>query len=159
MKTRDPYLIRRALTIISYEYGKGTVERLMEGDLSIEFNPVLNRVRQVYYNGELAFSIRASDGYLLPTLLGARFIDSYAVVRDEAVPFIRQGRNVPLSMVIDIINARAGMDIAIKDQSSNVIGVGRLMVSPSELRGLGRGFIIRTRQHLGSHAPGDAVNR
>lgn len=159
MKTRDPYLINRALTIISYEYGKSTAERLMSGHLSVEFNPLLNRVRQLYYNGELAFSIRASDGYLLPTLLGARFIDSYAIVKNEATPFIRQGRNVPLSMIIKIINARAGMDIAIKDQSGTVIAVGRLMVSPSELRGLGRGFIIRTRQHLGSHELGDAGNQ
>lgn len=158
MKSRDPYFIRRALAIIRYEYGEGAAERLSRGDLSVEVNGVLNRVRQLYYDGKLAFSIRASDGYLLPTLLGAEFIDSYAVVKNDAVPFIMRGRNVPKSMVIKVVNAKAGMDVAVRNEERRVVAVGRLVVSPDELEGLGRGFVIRIRQHLESRELGDAAS-
>ncbi len=158
MKTRDPYLIRRALFIIGYEYGHKAADRLSGGDLMVEYNVALNRIKQLYYNGELAFTIRASDGYLLPTMLGAEFIDSHAVVKGDAIPFIMKGRNVPKSMVIKIVNARAGMDIAVRDEAGSLVAVGRLLISPDELRGVGRGFIIRIRQHRGNRELEDAVN-
>lgn len=147
VRLKDRWLIERALMIIAYIYGWDVVNKLRGLDIEVEYNEVLRRIKHIYVNGNLAFSVRASDGLLIPTIYGARFLNSRVVVKDDVVPFVKQGKSVPVKGVLSIENAVQNMDIAIVG-GGEVLGIGRLMIMPEEARTVGRGFLVKVRHHV-----------
>lgn len=148
VRTRDEFLINRALMIVAYVYGWDAANRLRGMKIEVEYNATLRRIKHIYVDGKVAFSIRASDGLLIPTTYGASLIDSWVKVNGETAAFVKQGRSVPAKSVIDVKNAVQNMDIAILDENGNVIGVGRLLLMPDEVRTVSRGFAVKTRHHV-----------
>jgi uncharacterized protein with predicted RNA binding PUA domain len=148
VRTRDTFLVNRALMIVAYVYGWEVANRLREMDIEVEYHGVLRRIKHIYVNGKVAFSIRASDGLLIPTIHGASLVDSWIRVNSEAAPFVKQGRSVPVKSVVEVKNASQNMDVAIVDESGGVIGVGRLIITPEEAKTVGRGFMAKTRHHV-----------
>ena len=148
VKARSRFLVNRALAVIAYVYGWGVASRLSSMNIEVEYYDALRRIKHVYVDGKVAFSIRASDGLLIPTLYGASLIDSWIKVNDETAQYVKQGRSVPVKGVIEVKNAVQNMDVAIIDEGGNVIGVGRLLIMPEEAKTVGRGFMIKTRHHV-----------
>ncbi len=148
VKTKDRFLINRALTIIAYVYGWEVANKLSNMNIEVEYYDTLRRIKHVYVNGKVAFSIRASDGLLIPTLYGASLVNSWIKVNDETAQYVKQGRSVPVKGVIEVNNALQNMDVAIIDKEGNVVGVGRLLIMPDEAKSVGRGFIVKTRHHV-----------
>ncbi|WP_291767174.1 PUA domain-containing protein [Caldivirga sp. UBA161] len=148
VRTRSRFLVNRALAIIAYVYGWRIASRLSSMDIEVEYYDALRRIKHVYVNGKVAFSIRASDGLLIPTLYGASLVDSWIKVNNETAQYVKQGRSIPVKGVIEVKNAVQNMDVAIIDEGGNVIGVGRLLIMPEEARTVSRGFIVKTRHHV-----------
>ncbi|MGC8569796.1 MAG: PUA domain-containing protein [Caldivirga sp.] len=147
-RTRSKFLVNRALAIIAYVYGWGVASRLSSMDVEVEYYDALRRIKHVYVNGKVAFSIRASDGLLIPTVYGASLIDSWIRVNSETAQYVKQGRSVPVKGVVEVRDAVQNMDAAIIDEEGNVIGVGRLLIMPEEAKTVSRGFMVKTRHHI-----------
>ncbi|ABW02357.1 PUA domain-containing protein [Caldivirga maquilingensis] len=148
VRTRSRFLVNRALAIIAYVYGWGVASRLSGMNIEVEYYDALRRIKHVYVNGKVAFSIRASDGLLIPTLYGASLLDSWIKVNDETAQYVKQGRSVPVKGVIEVRNVVQNMDAAIIDEEGNVVGVGRLLIMPEEAKTVDRGFMVKTRHHV-----------
>ena len=140
--------VKRALMIIAYLYGWGAAVKVAELKPEVAYNPVLKRVKHVKAGGRVLFSIRASDGLLIPTIDGARLVDSRIVVSREAAKFASEGRNIPAKAIKGVVNVVQNMDAAVVDEDGNIVAVGRLLVSPGELNGLSRGFVVKVRHHV-----------
>lgn len=135
----------QVVALLSYLYGRGVVEKIKGRSIEVEYNKQ-GRIRRVYIDGKLAFVLRNNDGYLLPTLYGALFIDKKVVVSEEVAEYIRQGRNVPAKYITKTAGGlRANGEVAVESPSGEVLAVGRLVYSVNELS-LGRGYAVRVRE-------------
>jgi uncharacterized protein with predicted RNA binding PUA domain len=135
------------INIIAYLYGRPVAEKLRRRQIDVEYNKA-GRVRRVYVDGKLAFVLRNNDGYLLPTLYGATFLERRLVVDPEAVGYVKEGRNVPAKYIVHAPQeARPYGEVAVIDPHGSVIAVGRLMYSARELT-LKRGYAVRVRESL-----------
>jgi len=133
------------INIIAYLYGRVVAEKLRKRQISIEYNKA-GRIRRVYVDGKLAFVLRNNDGYLLPTLYGATFLERRVVLDPEAVEYVKEGRNVPAKYIVQVSQeARPYGEVAVIDPRGSVIAVGRLMYSARELT-LRRGYAVRVRE-------------
>ncbi|MEZ0320263.1 MAG: PUA domain-containing protein [Pyrobaculum sp.] len=138
-------MLAQVVTLLSYLYGREVVEKIAGRNIEVEYNKQ-GRIRKVYIDGKLAFVLRNNDGYLLPTLYGALFIDKKVIVSEEVAEYIRQGRNIPAKYVTKTVGGlRANGEVAVETPGGEVIAVGRLIYSINELS-LGRGYAVRVRE-------------
>lgn len=141
-----------ALTVIAYLYGRETAEALRGRRMKVERNRD-GRIKRVLVDGEVAFVLRNNDGYLLPTLHGARFLRTRVVLVSRAAALhARSGRNVPAKCVLGVPgDARPNCEVVVADPDGNIVAVGRLVYGIRELS-LGRGYAIRVRRAAGDGA-------
>jgi uncharacterized protein with predicted RNA binding PUA domain len=135
------------INVIAYIYGRATAEKLRGRKIDVEYNKS-GRIRRIYVDGKLAFVLRNNDGYLLPTLYGATFLERRVVLDLEAVEYVKNGRNVPAKYVVTTSQeVRPYGEVAVVDPRGSVVAVGRLMYSARELT-LRRGYAVRVRESL-----------
>lgn len=135
------------INVIAYIYGRATAEKLRGRKIDVEYNKS-GRIRRIYVDGKLAFVLRNNDGYLLPTLYGATFLERRVILDFEAVEYVKNGRNVPAKYVVTTSQeVRPYGEVAVVDPHGSVVAVGRLMYSTRELT-LRRGYAVRVRESL-----------
>lgn len=135
------------MNVIAYIYGRATAEKLRGRKIDVEYNKS-GRIRRIYVDGKLAFVLRNNDGYLLPTLYGATFLERRVIIDFEAVEYVKNGRNVPAKYVVTTSQeVRPYGEVAVVDPHGSVVAVGRLMYSTRELT-LRRGYAVRIRESL-----------
>jgi uncharacterized protein with predicted RNA binding PUA domain len=135
------------MNVIAYIYGRATAEKLRGRKIDVEYNKS-GRIRRIYVDGKLAFVLRNNDGYLLPTLYGATFLERRVILDFEAVEYVKNGRNVPAKYVVTTSQeVRPYGEVAVVDPHGSVVAVGRLMYSTRELT-LRRGYAVRVRESL-----------
>ena len=135
------------MNVIAYIYGRATAEKLRGRKIDVEYNKS-GRIRRIYVDGKLAFVLRNNDGYLLPTLYGATFLERRVILDFEAVEYVKNGRSVPAKYVVTTSQeVRPYGEVAVVDPHGSVVAVGRLMYSTRELT-LRRGYAVRVRESL-----------
>jgi Prefoldin, molecular chaperone implicated in de novo protein folding, alpha subunit len=77
------------MNVIAYIYGRATAEKLRGRKIDVEYNK-FGRIRRIYVDGKLAFVLRNNDGYLLPTLYGATFLERRVILDFEAVEYVKK---------------------------------------------------------------------
>ncbi len=138
---------RMAYGLLSYVYGPEVADRVFSsGDVKCGFSGT-GALRRIYLNDKLIFTVRVHDGKPLPTIEGAQFINKIVIVRNDAKPFLKKGRNVMAKSVIDIRNAIPGDEVVVYSEDGELLCVGRLMLSLEEAKSIGRGVAVKTRQH------------
>lgn len=160
IKLEGPHL-EKIRGILTYLYSRDFAEELLRGSLlEAEYSRRTGRIRHVYVDGVLVATVRASDGFVLPTLQGFRKVVStlgpcfYVRVREDAEPYVARGRSVFAKHVVDFDERiYPGLEVAVlREHSNEVIAVGRCLFSPLELRSGIRGVCVRVRQHLTSES-------
>lgn len=138
-------MTRQVLALLQYLYGRDIAKKLAGQNISVEYNKD-GRIRRVYLDGKLAFVLRNNDGYLLPTINGAVYIERKVVVSRDVVEYIKMGRNVPAKYISSISqDARPYGEVAVVSPEGEILAVGRLMYSVREI-GLRRGYAVKTRE-------------
>jgi len=67
-------------------------------------------------------------------------------INDEAVPFVKEGRNVFAKFVINTDkNLRAGDECLVVDKDNTLLATGTLMLAPGECTSFKRGVAVRVR--------------
>ncbi len=142
--------VETVLGKLSYLYGEKVSEMLKEliDKINMRFTST-GRVRDILLDNKLYFTLRMSDGYLLPTMNSAPYIELSVTISDDAVPFVSSGRSVIAKSILDMIgDPYPGEEVAVKDREGRTIAVGRLLLSKDEVKTVSRGIAVKVRDHI-----------
>ncbi len=91
----------RVRATADYQFGRGAADALLDGTISYVISKNTRKVRNVLVEGEHVVSLRAEDGLFTLKAAGARRLHRAfrppslrIVVEADAVPFVREGKNV-----------------------------------------------------------------
>ena len=140
--------------IADYLFGKGAGDALLKGEMvEVIKSKRTGRIREVYVDGVLVATIRASDGFLLPTIEGARkliSLGSYSkivVVPNDVAEFIAKGRTLFAKHVLKADpGIRAGEEVDVVDEQGRVVAVGRARLTGIEMVRAKRGIAVKIRK-------------
>lgn len=154
-EARDWLDARRVRATAQVQFGPAAAKGLLSGSLTFVRSPSNNRVRNIVVDGDHVASLRAEDGLLSLRLSGAARIQKATqapacriVVDPDAAPYVREGKNVIAKTVLGVDpDLRPGDDALIVTPSEELLGVGRLLLAPAEMRSVVRGLAAKTMDH------------
>ena len=101
----------RLIEIADYQFGKGSGVALFGSnpkDVEIEKSRKTGKIRHVYEDNKIIVNMRASDGFLMLSALGAKRLHKYlpkpnlrVVVSEDSEPFALKGKSVFNKFVLD----------------------------------------------------------
>jgi 7-cyano-7-deazaguanine tRNA-ribosyltransferase len=112
------------------------------------------KVRHLHENTSLLATLRPMDGLFVLTLEGAQKLHSLipppqrrVTADEEAQPFVKEGKDLFSKFVVSMDETlRAYEEVLITDREDNLLGVGRLMLSPPEVQAFKRGVAVYCRR-------------
>ncbi len=142
--------------VADYLLGKGAGDALLKGkEIRVVKSKSTGRIRNIYVDGVLVASIRASDGYIIPSIEGAKKLLKYmkdpkvVVVKNEVAEFIAKGRNLFVKHVVRVHpEIRAGDEVIVVDEDGNLVAVGRAVLSSIEMMRAKKGIAVKIRRGI-----------
>lgn len=138
-------------TILQYQYGAGA-EKLITEDAEIIFSKKTGRIRRVMAGAKLIGTVRANDGFFIPSFDGAYELQkhigkSYRVTMlSDAVPFVRDGKSAFSKFVVDADEKiRPYDEVLITDEKGNLIATGTALMNRREMLSFRVGVAVKTR--------------
>jgi len=146
-------MLKRARLTADLQFGKGAGEAIFPDDTAFGLSST-GRLRYLYAGKERLSTVRAGDGQLTLSMLGAsRLHAAFAaprlrvVVSDEVAPFIAKGGNVFARHVVFVDpEIRAGEEVLVVDGQDRLLATGRAVLSPEEMLQIKRGHAVQTRK-------------
>ena len=154
LRRATPEEVERLRAIADYQFGSGAGECLIPDNAIVGVSPNTLRIREVYeVEGRLIATIRANDYLYSLNILGAEKLKKCfrppllrAVIDTSRV---RAAKSIPSVAVIEVDDRlRAGDEIIVVDSMDKLIGVGRLRLSPLEIKARVYGEAIRLRKRV-----------
>ena len=147
---------RRVKAVSDYQFGKGAGSALLDGDVSIVKSKSTGKIRNVILNGEHILSMRANDGFFTLRPPGAKILMKKfqkpklrVIVKDDAIPYNREGKNVFCAFVEDCDRDLRPMDeVLVVDHSDNLIAIGRAMMIRDEMLSFRTGIAVKVREGI-----------
>jgi 7-cyano-7-deazaguanine tRNA-ribosyltransferase len=145
---------RRISAVSDMQFGKNASKALFNGKIKIVKSKKTGKIRNIYCDGNHILSMRASDGMFTLKIGGACFLHDFfkypklrVVVREDAVPFIKEGKSVFAKFVEDCDSALIPLDeCLIVDEKDNLLAVGRCLLNKSEMLSFNYGMAVKTRE-------------
>ncbi len=145
--------LKRVRGIADYQFGSGAGEKLFPEGVEFEYSRNTGKLRRISLEETLLATLRPNDGVFTLTIAGARRLSSlpglsYRVtVSAEVAEFVSQGRNVFAKHVLDAgEKIRPGDEVVVSTPDSNVVGVGRALLTRGEMLRFKTGVAVRTRR-------------
>lgn len=119
------------------------------------------RVRQVWLDGEILCSIRASDGFIVLNRRGAELVHASlkyprlrVVVSDDAAPFVAMGRTVFAKHVVDADpEIRPAEEVLVVDKEDRLLATGKALLNGEEMKAFKVGRAVEVRRGLARDVP------
>lgn len=143
--------------IANYQFGRNAGEVLVPENILVAKSPNTMRIRQLILEGKGQIAtLRAQDYlYSLHLLGGELLIRNYkppafrVIVSEEAVDYVSKGMNVFAKHVLCCDpKLRAGSEVVVVDREDKLLAVGKLKLSPVEIKDFIRGEAVRTRHSI-----------
>lgn len=134
-------------------FGRG-VSKYLPKDINITFSKKNGRIRSVYHNERLLFTLRIDGGlaispYFAQLLLQSKQFKKHCLEIDEdSKPFVEKGKSVFCGHVIwcgENIKIASETPILFKGE---VIAVGKAILSTKMILAMKRGIAVRIRKSL-----------
>jgi uncharacterized protein with predicted RNA binding PUA domain len=146
-------MLRRARVIADFQFGRGAGAALFPEGTSFRLSST-GRLRYLFSEKERIATLRASDGLLTLSMLGARRLHACfarprlrVVVSDEAAPFVARGGNVFARHVLGVDpEIRAGEEVLVVDGQDRLLATGQAVLAPEEMLQMERGAAVLTRK-------------
>jgi len=146
--------LRKIRCIADYQFGKGVGEKLFPENVEIVYSRKTGRIRHVYAYEKMLATLKPRDGLFSLTVTGAKRLWEHVrprrlwvKVQDEAAPFIAKGRSVFAKHVIDADEEiRPQEEVIVINERSQVVAIGKAMLSGREMRAFKRGVAVRVRR-------------
>jgi len=142
-------------TIADFQFGKGAGNVLFPEEITIERSKGTNRIRFVYLADERVCSFRVKDGYLVPSLMGARLLYENSLglkvkINQDAEPFVRKGKSVYCKHIIEAnSNISVREEVIIVNQKEEFIGIGTAKIAGLLMKEMKSGVAVDTRKGVG----------
>jgi 7-cyano-7-deazaguanine tRNA-ribosyltransferase len=145
---------RRIFAISDFQFGGNASKVLFNGELKIIKSKKTGKIRNVYCNEKHILSMRASDGMFTLKFNGAFLLHNYfkyprlrVVVKNDAVPFIKDGKSVFAKFVIDCDELLRPLDeCIIVTEKDELIACGRCLLNKNEMINFNFGIAVKTRE-------------
>lgn len=146
-------MLRRARIIADLQFGRGAGETLFLEGTTFGLSST-KRLRYLYSGKERIATVRANDGLLTLSMLGAKRLHSFfgaprlrVAVSDDAAPFVIKGGNVFARHVLSVDpEIRAGEEVLVVDRLDCLLGTGRAILAPEEMLQIKRGLAVQIRK-------------
>ena len=126
------------------------------GSVEIIKSRKTGKIRNVYCDGKHVLSMRATDGLFTLKAKGAEILHEFfkmpelrVVIEEDAVPFVREGKNVFAKFVVDCDKELRPYDEAlIVDGKDELIAVGQCRMNREEMLSFESGMAVKTREGI-----------
>jgi len=153
MRKRDEVL-QKIRGIADYQLGRGVGRVLFPDAVKVVFSKRTGRIRHVYLEDELLATLRPRDGMFSLTIAGAKRIRDgvkplrlWVIVQKDAAPFVAKGRSVFAKHVVDADDEiRPLEEVLVLDEDSEVLAVGKAILTGAEMKAFKRGVAVRVRK-------------
>jgi len=148
--------VRKISSTADLQFGKNASDALLNGDIKIVKSRKTGKIRNIYCNNEHVLSMRAGDGMFTLKIEGAiklhnvfKFPNLRVIIKDDAVPFIIDGKSVFSKFVVECdINLRPFDECIIVDKKDNFLGVGKCLLNRIEMLSFNFGMAVKVREHI-----------
>jgi archaeosine-15-forming tRNA-guanine transglycosylase len=138
LRKATPEEVLRLRGIANYQFGWPAGDVLVDDDAVVGVSPGTRRIRELYGREGLLAVLRAHDYFFSLSLLGAkRLLSAFEKPRLRVVVGVErlESKSVPCRLVRDVDESLyAGEEVIVVNQSDMLLGVGRLRLSPVEIR-------------------------
>lgn len=139
--------------IADYQFGKGVGAELFPENVRIAHSPRTGRIRFITLEGQRLATLRPTDGLLSLSVKAARFIAEnaafarcFVAVKNDVSTFIAGGGDVFAVHVVKVDpEIRAGDEVIVVDEASNVLAVGKAVLSSMEIAAFKTGVAVKVR--------------
>lgn len=147
----------RLKDIADYQFGKGAGQILFGDDankITIEKSRKTHKIRHVYENNEIIVNMRANDGFLILSDLGAKRLHKHfkaphmrVIISQESEPYALKGKSVFNKFVLDCDeNIRRNDEVLIVNEDDKLLAFGKSLLSSYEIKDFNTGQAIKTRK-------------
>jgi 7-cyano-7-deazaguanine tRNA-ribosyltransferase len=148
--------LARVRAVADFQFGKGAADALMDGAVEIRKSETTGKIRNVLVSGEHILSMRANDGFFSLRPPGAaRLLNAFpsprlrVTVKEDAVPFNREGKNVFCAFVEDCDPEIRPMDeVMVVDALDHLVALGRAMLTRDEMFAFRTGVAVKVREGM-----------
>ena len=142
--------------IADYQFGKGVGAKLFSEDIEVQYSPRTGRIRFINLNGERLATLRPTDGLLSLSIKAAKvmsentpFAKCFVTIQNDVSKFIAKGGDVFAVHVVKVDpDIRAKDEVIVKDESGNVLAVGRTQLSSVEITAFKTGVAVKVRHGI-----------
>lgn len=142
-------------SLLAYQFGREACA-LVDGVVEVRRSPQTGRVREVFVNNELVGTVRATDGFFVPSLKGAErllsllpYPRSRVVVPRDVAEFVAEGRSVFCKHVVAADpDLRPGEEVAVTDETGRLVAVGRSTLSGNVMLSKRAGVAVKVRKGI-----------
>jgi 7-cyano-7-deazaguanine tRNA-ribosyltransferase len=147
----DMYRIR---AVADYQFGEGAADALFSGKVDLVKSKNTDKIRNVIVDGEHVLSLRAEDGFFsMRPGAARRLMKAFpsprlrVIVRDDTIPFVREGKNAFCGFVVEADQELRPMDeVMVVDQNDTLLAIGRAILVPEEMRAMTKGIAVKVRE-------------
>ena len=140
-------------TIADYQFGKGVGTKLFPENIEVQLSPRTGRIRFINIEGERLATLRPTDGLLSLSIKAAKFMAEnlpfakcFVTVQNDVSKFIADGGDVFAVHVVKVDDeVRAKDEVIVKDETGNVLAVGRALLSSAEMTAFKTGVAVKVR--------------
>jgi len=148
--------LRRISAVSEIQFGKNASEALFKGKIKIVKSKKTGKIRNIYRNERHILSMRASDGMFTLKIFGGILLHGYfkhpslrVVVKEDAVPFIMDGKSVFAKFVKYCDSCLRPFDeCLIVDEKDKLLAVGRCLLNQKEMLSFNCGIAVKTRESI-----------
>lgn len=146
-------MLKRARLIADLQFGRGAGNALFSEETTFGLSKT-GRLRYLYSGKERIATVRARDGLLTLSMLGAEKLHSFfalprlrVTASDDAAPFIVKGGNLFARHVVSSDpDIRAGEEVLVVDTKDRLLATGKAVLAPEEMLQMKRGVAVLTRK-------------
>lgn len=146
--------LRRISAVADMQFGKSASKILLDRNVEIVKSRKTDKIRNVYVDDCHILSMRAEDGMFTLKIDGARLLHRFfrypklrVIVKDDAVPFVREGKSVFAKFIVDCdAELRPFDECLVVDEKDNLLAVGRTLLNRDEMLSFNYGVAAKTRE-------------
>lgn len=142
-------LEQRIAAVLDYQFGRGA-GNLIKG-YEAEISKKTGRIKRIFLDGKLAGTFRASDGFFLPSIFGAKLLRKKmkkVFVKDrEVADYLGKGSDLFAKFVWKSDRIFPGEEAAVM-RGGEILSVGRALLNWKEMKGFKKGIAVKSRSSI-----------
>ncbi len=157
LTSRQNSHLKRVRTIADYQFGCGAGDALFPDNVEFKFSTT-KRIRQILLDNNRIATVRAKDGMLTLSIMGAGKLHKFigypgcrVVVNSDAAPFVAKGKTAFARHIVTADpDIRAGEEVLVVDENDRLLATGKAVLSPLEMLAFKKGIAVDVRNGIES---------